>query len=124
MIWFFLYQFGITPYNPLLSFFFALEVILILILIRKKKLLIKILVLLLIQTAYFKLIPLLYLEKEVTIRNIKTELLVFIIYNLYLLLNQTNILNVYKQLFDDLEHKDYKHTFFAKYFVKFYDTYL
>ncbi len=121
MIWFFLYQVKITKYNPLLSFFFALEIILLLILLRKKYILTKILLLLLIQTAYCKLLPFLYLEKEITLKNIKMELLVFSIYNLYLLLNKTNIVEVYKTLFDELEHKDYRHTFFAKYFVKLYD---
>ncbi len=124
IVWFFLYQFGYTKYNPIVSFFCSIVFILTFILLRKDRILPKIILLLIIQLVYLKILPFLYLEKEISLENIRVELLMFIIYNLYLLINKTDLLSIYTRLFDNFEKNNFGNSLVTTYFVKLYDKYL
>jgi hypothetical protein len=78
----------------------------------------KILLLFVVQIVYLKFLPILFLKKEITIKNFKVELIVFIIYNLFLLINNTNVVSVYYKLFENLKTHKYENLPFVKYFMK------
>ncbi len=120
-IWFVLYQLGLIQYNPIISCIVAFIIISICVILRRKLIEPKVLLLFIIQIAYLKFLPILFLKKEITLKNFKVELLVFIIYNIFLLINGTNVVNVYYNLFENLRIHKYKNLPFTVFFIKLHD---
>jgi hypothetical protein len=120
-IWFILYKLELTTYNPICSFSIALVVISICVILKRKLMEPKVLLLFVIQIAYLKFLPILFLDKEIKKENLKVELIVFIIYNLFLLINGTNLLQVYSDLFETLRIHKYETLPFTNLFINLYN---
>jgi uncharacterized membrane-anchored protein YitT (DUF2179 family) len=103
--WFVLYEFEITKYNPKFAILFALVLNIIQLLTRifYKNSLIYIF-LFVFANSFLKIIPLWILKKhKITYSDIMASIYLFAIYNIWLILNGTNIIKTSQELLKNIQ---------------------
>lgn len=121
--WFVLYELKITKYNPkfALLFAFVLNVIQLLTRIFYKNSIVYI-SLFVFANSFLKIIPLYFLKNDrITYSDIIATIYLFVIYNIWLVINGTNVIETSQELLKNIQHNQPSSPFIYyvdKYFIK------
>lgn len=118
VIWTILYKLNITKINPYFLNLSALLFSIVFFLSKKKLDYVFILI-----HIYLHVILVIYIDENMSYKNIKYNLLVFLIYLYVLYLNNTDMISVYIKLYNDLSKFEYGKFSLTKYILHIFKTF-